>query len=39
MKKNNPFGIIILIAISVAFGYLLGTVLGWILGISNNINF
>ena len=32
MKKNNPFGIIILIAISVAFGYLLGTVLGWILG-------
>ena len=32
MKKNNAFGIIILIAISLASGYLLGTVLGWIFG-------
>ena len=32
MKKNNAFGIIILIAINLATGYLLGSVLGWIFG-------
>lgn len=32
MKKNNAFGIIILIAFTLASGYLLGTVLGWVFG-------
>ena len=32
MKKNNAFGIIILIAICFASGYLLGSVPGWIFG-------
>ena len=34
MKKNNAFGIIILFAIISALGYLLGTVLGWIMGLT-----
>lgn len=32
MKKNNAFGIIILIAIILAADYLLSAVLAWILG-------
>ena len=33
MKKNNVFGIIILIAMILALGYLLGSVLSWIIGL------
>ncbi len=35
MRKNNAFGIIILIALSLASGYLLGTILGLIMGLKD----